>query len=119
MTAIHEVFSRASAHLKKPRLRIGNVVVSKAPASGRNAGALYVTIGYEYMGRIMNARFFAVHGVTDQQRQQIIDQIQSPKNAALKYGRMTGNCACCGRELTRADSIARGIGPVCAGRWGF
>lgn len=27
----------------------------------------------------------------------------------------TGNCLVCGKTLTDADSIARGIGPVCAG----
>lgn len=26
----------------------------------------------------------------------------------------TGNCLCCGRELTDSDSIERGVGPVCA-----
>ena len=28
----------------------------------------------------------------------------------------SGKCGCCGRELTVPDSIASGIGPVCAGR---
>jgi len=37
---------------------------------------------------------------------------------AEAFGRETGNCAICGRTLTRDDSIARGIGPVCAGKVG-
>lgn len=28
-------------------------------------------------------------------------------------------CSCCGRELDNAQSRARGIGPVCAEKWGF
>jgi hypothetical protein len=35
---------------------------------------------------------------------------------AEAYGQATGTCCVCARELTRADSIARGIGPVCASR---
>lgn len=34
---------------------------------------------------------------------------------AQTYGRRTGSCCVCGRELTKRESIERGIGPVCAG----
>lgn len=33
------------------------------------------------------------------------------------YGTETGICACCGKELTHPDSLARGVGPDCAKRW--
>jgi len=36
---------------------------------------------------------------------------------AEAFGIRTGNCAICGRTLTRSDSIARGIGPVCASQF--
>lgn len=32
------------------------------------------------------------------------------------YGRETGQCGQCGRTLTNPESIAAGIGPICAGR---
>ena len=35
---------------------------------------------------------------------------------AMEYGKVTGRCAICGRTLTVAESIERGIGPVCAAR---
>jgi hypothetical protein len=35
---------------------------------------------------------------------------------AAAYGRATGRCACCGRELTDPASVARGVGPVCESR---
>lgn len=35
---------------------------------------------------------------------------------ALKYGRITGICVCCGRTLTNELSVALGIGPICGGR---
>jgi hypothetical protein len=37
----------------------------------------------------------------------------------VAYGRATGSCSCCGRELTDPVSIEAGIGPICAGRFGF
>lgn len=35
---------------------------------------------------------------------------------AAEAGRATGVCVICGRELTDQESVARGIGPVCAAR---
>jgi hypothetical protein len=35
---------------------------------------------------------------------------------AIAYGLRTGRCCCCGHDLTHPDSIATGIGPVCAKR---
>lgn len=34
---------------------------------------------------------------------------------AQEWGRLYGTCARCGRTLTDEDSIARGLGPICAG----
>ncbi len=42
-----------------------------------------------------------------------------PKAAMLRYGVEIGRCGHCNRVLTDPDSIARGIGPVCAGRMGY
>lgn len=33
---------------------------------------------------------------------------------AERYGKLTGHCCRCGARLTDEDSIARGVGPVCA-----
>lgn len=40
---------------------------------------------------------------------------RNPRAAIEDYGRSTNTCAVCGRELTNPESIARGIGPICAG----
>lgn len=37
-----------------------------------------------------------------------------PKAACAAYGRLTGTCGVCGRHLEDKESVARGIGPVCA-----
>ena len=134
LNAINEAFGKASDHLKKPRLRIGNFVISKAPDSGKNAGALYVKekVGtspddydagefndYKYRGKIVNGHFVRVRETTDEKQAEILALLADPKGAAISYGRVTGICACCGRQLIVKESIERGIGPICAERWGF
>lgn len=41
------------------------------------------------------------------------------EESMARYGHELGVCGACGRTLTDEESIARGIGPVCAGRLGF
>lgn len=36
---------------------------------------------------------------------------------AKDFGRRTGVCCSCGATLTKEESIARGLGPVCAGKF--
>lgn len=42
-----------------------------------------------------------------------------PKAYAVAYGRKTGRCCNCGRELTDPESIRAGIGPICASKFGY
>lgn len=42
-----------------------------------------------------------------------------PGGAAAAYGHLIGKCGICGRGLTNDESRERGIGPVCAERWGW
>jgi hypothetical protein len=41
------------------------------------------------------------------------------KQAAIAYGHQLGRCGICNRTLTDAESIQRGIGPVCASKVGW
>jgi uncharacterized protein DUF6011 len=40
-----------------------------------------------------------------------------PIGLAKEYGKATGTCGICSKTLTNPDSIALGIGPVCAGKF--
>lgn len=42
-----------------------------------------------------------------------------PAQAAMRYGLEIGKCGICGRGLTNDTSRERGIGPICAERWGW
>lgn len=42
-----------------------------------------------------------------------------PRAAIAAEGRATGSCCICRRTLTDPESVALGIGPICAGNWGL
>lgn len=121
---IEEAFTRAkTAGLKRPFLLLDAFKFTLAPAEGRNAGAVYVKTlaeaGSVYLGKIAGGRFFRSRECSDDQEARIVAACADPAAAAKLYGVRTGNCSCCGRELTDPNSIARGIGPICAESFGF
>lgn len=116
--AIAKLFATAQANgLKRPRFITERLEISLAPAHGRNAGAIYVKADHAYAGKIVNGQFMAVREAPAD----IMDLLRAiaadPMGAATAYGKATGVCACCGRELTDPKSIEVGIGPVCAEKW--
>lgn len=122
--AIEKAFAAARATTKPGkslslRLRFAGFSVSPAKASSKNAGSLYVKNGETYLGKITGGKFLVSRDCSPAQESAFVAVCADPKGAAIAYGRMTGNCSCCGRELTRADSIALGIGPICAGKFGW
>jgi hypothetical protein len=118
--AVQVAFATATENgLKRPKLRLGDFVLKMAPATGRNAGAIYVTASDAYLGKIADGQFTGSRDCSDEQRAQIVTLCADPIKSAVAYGQQTGICACCGRELTDPDSIERGIGPICASNFGF
>lgn len=47
----------------------------------------------------------------------LLDLDMNPKAAAVRFGKHFTVCACCGAPLSDPDSIAAGVGPVCATRF--
>ena len=54
---------------------------------------------------------------------EIVPQLEAikadPQEAMKEYGRLTGRCGNCNRPLEDEDSVARGIGPICAANLGW
>jgi hypothetical protein len=119
--AIDAMFATAKANgLKKPIFRTERLTIKLAPAHGRNAGALYVMdrdLGGEYVGKIVGGKFEARREAKPDTLKLLCEIAGDPMEAAVRYGRSTGTCCICARELTDAGSVAAGIGPVCANKF--
>lgn len=119
ITKIATALAAAKASgLKFPKLRLADFTFSLASDSSRNAGAIYVKSGDAYLGKI-DGKFTRSRECTDAMEADIIAAAADPHAAAVAYGLQTGECACCGRELTNKESVAIGIGPICRSKWGW
>jgi hypothetical protein len=118
-TKLLAAFVKAGAKLKYPALTFENVTFKPAK---KYPGSLYVTGGRRfesaYYGKVSpEGRYSPSRDATPA----IIEEVKrigaDPLGAAVAHGLKTGNCACCGRELTVEESVERGIGPVCYARF--
>lgn len=121
LSAIVSMFMHAkTSGYKRPIYRAEGVKISLAPENSANAGALYVkTEDGDYIGKVQDGKFFATRDATEEHKHAIAVIAENPGEAAIRYGRQTGSCACCGRALSNKQSIELGIGPICADKWGF
>jgi hypothetical protein len=122
ITPIQAAFERAKAKgLKHPKMYLlgGDVKLcfSRAPDSGKNAGAVYVkesTTDGTYLGKIQGGKFFSSRDCSPELGQAVERACSDPENAAIAFGKKFGVCSCCGRYLADPVSVANGIGPICA-----
>ena len=71
----------------------------------------------KYLGKVTPNRLDS--RLSDDVKSVILEAASDPLTAAVRYGRETGSCSCCGRDLTNPDSIAAGIGPICREKYGL
>jgi len=116
---LEAAFTLASSNLKRPRLTIGGLTFSPAGATSKNPGAIYAKWGDTYLGKMTGGKFLKSYGCNDEAEQKVLMVVADPEGEAIKHGKLTGSCAICSRKLTDAESTARGIGPVCAKRFGW
>jgi hypothetical protein len=123
VSKIEATFATAQSNgVKRPKMRLADFIFSLAPATGRNAGAIYVVArdSRDYLGKIQDGRFVRnTHNCTEEQAAEIAQVASDPHAAAVAYGQRFGQCSICGRELTKGESIDRMMGPICAEKYGF
>ena len=126
LSSIHDLFNRALANGKKRRALLGahfsddsetvTHVIKITPAA--NKPVLWVKVDNEFCGGIQEdgSTRFNRHAPVwlTEDLQRIAD---NPLDEARLYGRVTGTCCCCARELTDPESIKEGIGPICKSKW--
>lgn len=104
--------------LRNPKITIGSMVISPAKATSANAGALYVKSGEQYLGKISGGKFFASRECSPDQSAKVLAFVADPGGAAKAYGQETGVCCVCNATL-RSEWRLRGIGPICAEKYGW
>lgn len=118
LTAIHQMFDTARSNgLKKLAYRANGLTIKPAAATGRNPGALYVFANDQYIGKVVDKGFFPTREATDDQKGELTVIAKDPLEVARLWGMKTGECSCCGRELTNEESVTLGIGPICRKKW--
>lgn len=120
MDKIEAAFALASQRKANPILRLDTFKFSTAQADSRNPGAIYVKEAGTYLGKIAGGKFVRKFGSCDDVTEsRILAAAASPEEAAIAYGRQFSKCSICGQTLTDPTSIERGIGPICAGKFGW
>lgn len=108
--------------LKPLRLQSGEHALSFRPGSDGSewAGMIFVkTENGQKLGHVKAGKFIRRFECTDAQEAAVLDACSDPAKAAVAYGKAWSICAVCARTLTNDESIERGIGPVCAERFGW
>jgi hypothetical protein len=120
ISSVTASFARAKAKgVTKPKMKLlGNgqkLTFSRAPDTGKNAGAVYVKDDEgTYLGKIANDKFQKSYDCSEDRAAAVLAACADPEQAAIAFGKEFGVCSICSRTLTDPDSIARGIGPICA-----
>ncbi len=87
--------------------------VSKPVPPSKWAGWVFVDDGAEYG----HGRKYGRQPPNGRYTGQIVPELTAiladPSAAMAAYGHLTGTCGICGRHLEDAESVARGIGPIC------
>lgn len=114
-------FDTAKANkLTRLKIRFDGFFCYPAPATSQNAGAVYVkSDAREYLGKVQNGRFVKSFDCSAEIAEKVWRVLADPLAEAIAYGKQTGNCAICGRFLENKESVDRGIGPICAAKYGF
>ena len=123
--ALFNAFEAAKAKgAKRLTLRFEGVNVKP----NRDLTALWVTSQTEkeegnyglqpkYLGKVTRSALDS--RLSDDVKEVILSASSDPLTAAIRYGKVSGECSCCGRELTDPQSIEQGIGPICARKFGW
>jgi len=118
VSRIHQAFELAvRAKIARPKLRLGDFTFKL----GKDQTTVLVIDKARdtMLGKVVEGKFQRRRECDDATAEQIIACAADPAAAAVAYGKRTGSCAICGRRLDRDESINRGIGPICAERFGF
>jgi len=71
------------------------------------------------LGYIKGGKLFARRENTNEENAAILAAAADPETAVVAYAKAFSRCGVCGHQLLNDVSIARGIGPICAEKFGW
>lgn len=132
VTVIEEAFKVARERAARPgqagtftkplMLKAGDVSLSFFPGSigSKWEGMLFAkTVDDKKLGHIKDGKFIARFECTPVEQDAVLACASQPKEALLAYAKAWKRCGICSRLLLNDESIARGIGPICASKFGW
>ena len=101
-----------------------SVAISSPKPGSKWDGMLFVRDAKDderKLGYFKGGKFFRQGAATDVEAAAILAVAASPFDAVKAYAQAWSACGICGQTLFNAESIERGIGPICAAKygWGF
>jgi hypothetical protein len=112
-------FSAAKGLKLSPRITVDGMTISPAKADSKNPGALYVKgSDRTYLGKIADGQFFPSRECGEVQKTKVLAFVADPAEAAKVYGQTSGTCCICNATLI-SKWKHRGIGPICAEKFGW
>lgn len=93
------------------------VRIQKPTAPSRWAGFVFVSDGAAYGSARKYGRQAPGKSYSGDIVPQLTAILSNPIQACAAYGKLVGRCGVCGRKLEDEESVARGIGPICAGKF--
>lgn len=126
-TGLRQLFAKASAHLKRPRITLqlnGNPITVKLMTTGSHVGSINLSTGsYEdgiWYGRVETDGTLTAGRSMSPAVRALIDELSTdPVAAAKRHAHLTGNCCFCNRRLDDERSTSAGYGPICSQNYGL
>lgn len=117
--------SAFEAGIEFPKIRFDGLVLSRSGPRSKNPGVIFVMTDGSFfdrstLGKITpDGLWHRVDRCTDEQEARVRALATDPGEVLAAYGRRTGVCSFCRRELSTKASLAVGYGPICADRFGL
>jgi hypothetical protein len=98
-----------------------NITLSFQPGSigSQWEGMLFAKCDNKKLGSIKDGKFMRRFECTDAEEAAVIACASDPETAVVAYAKAFSRCGVCGQRLLNDVSIARGIGPICAEKFGW
>jgi len=116
MNAYRNVLQHAkhNSNVTYPKIRVGdNYIITLASVVSKNPHFIYIKHNKNYIGKVSPNHVFYTTTDNEKHVAPLQELSKNPEEMLTTYGRETGECGICGRELTLKESIDRGIGPIC------